>query len=120
VSKKTRMRECPAAGRPIETFECAAGRHTTYACPEACPFNVFATASYQKVQAIEHSADEKYVEWVESHAADRARFEADMRRSLGDHPNPAYFHRLAWPGIYHVGPGGDTCIGEGAKAGFPV
>jgi len=50
------MRECPAAKRPIEAFECAEGRHTTYACPESCPFNVFATASYQKFQAIEHSA----------------------------------------------------------------
>jgi hypothetical protein len=74
VSKKNRMRECPAAGRPIEAFECAEGRHTTYACPESCPFNVFATASYQKFQAIERSADEKYFAWVSEHAADRVQF----------------------------------------------
>ena len=57
MSKKNRMRACPAAGRPIEAFECAAGRHTTYACPESCPFNVFATANYHKFQAIERPAD---------------------------------------------------------------
>ena len=119
MSKKHRMRECPAAGRPIEAFECAAGRHTTYACPESCPFNVFATASYQKVRDIEHSADEKYVLWVMEHAADRAQFKADMRRSIGDQPSAAYFHRLAWHGVYRVGPGGDTCLGAWAKAGFP-
>jgi hypothetical protein len=119
VSKKNRMRECPAAGRPIEAFECVAGRHTTYACPEPCPFNVFATADYPKVQALEHSADEKYIKWVEEHAADRAQFESDMRRLVGDRPSSGFFHRLAWHGVYRVGPGGDTCLGEWAKAGFP-
>ncbi len=118
MSKKNRLRECPAAGRAIEAFECAAGRHTTYACPESCPFNVFACASYPKVQEIEQSADEKYLKWVAAHAADRAQFEADMRRTLGDGPNPAYFHRLAWHGVYRIGPRGDTCLGEWAKAGF--
>jgi len=113
------MRECPAAGRPIEAFECAAGRHTTYACPESCPFNVFAPTNYQKVQAIEHSADEKNLAWVSEHAADPAQFEADMRRLVGDRPSSTFFHRLAWHGVYRVGPGGDTCLGEWAKAGFP-
>lgn len=113
------MRECPAAGRPIEAFECAAGRHTTYACPESCPFNVFATASYHKLRDIEHSADEKYFAWVVEHVADKAQFEADMRRLVGDRPSSGYFHRLAWHGVYRVGRGGDTCLGEWAKAGFP-
>jgi hypothetical protein len=80
---------------------------------------VFATASYQRFQAIEHSADEKYFTWVMEHAADRAQFEADMRRMVGDRPSSGYFHRLAWHGVYRVGPGGDTCLGEWAKAGFP-
>jgi len=113
------MRECPAAGRPIEAFECAEGRHTTYACPESCPFNVFATANYQKFRVIEHSADEKYFKWVTEHVADRAQFEADMRRLVGDQPSSVYFHRLAWHGVYRVGPGGETCVGEWDKAGFP-
>jgi hypothetical protein len=80
---------------------------------------VFATASYHKFRDIEHSADGKYFAWVMEHAADRAQFEADMRRLVEDRPSSAYFHRLAWHGIYRVGPGGDTCIGEWAKAGFP-
>jgi hypothetical protein len=113
------MRECPAAGHPIEAFECATGRHTTYACPESCPFNGFATGSYRKYQAIEHSADEKYFAWVVEHAADPAQFEADMRRLVGDRPSSGYFHRLAWHGVYRVGPSGDTCLGEWAKAAFP-
>ena len=119
MSKKKRMRECPAAGRPIETFECATSRHTVYACPESCPFNVFATANYQMFRAIEHAADEKYFGWVMEHAADRAQFAADMRRLAGTGPSSEYFHRLAWHGVYRVGPGGDTCLGEWAKAGFP-
>ena len=119
MSKKNRMRECPAAGRPIEAFECAAGRHTTYACPESCPFNVFATASYHKLRDIEHSADEKYFEWVVKHVADKSQFEADMQRLVGDGPSAGYFHRLAWHAVYRVGPSGDTCLGEWAKAGFP-
>jgi hypothetical protein len=113
------MRECPAAGRPIEAFECAEGRHTTYACPEPCPFNVFATTNYQKFQAIEHSADQKFFAWVMEHAADRTQFEADMRRLVGDQPSAGYFHRVAWHGVYRVGPGGETCLGAWAKAGFP-
>ena len=118
MSKKTRMRECPAAGRHIEAYECAAGRHTTYACPEACPFNVFSTGSYPNLLAIEHSADEKYFNWIMEHAADRTQFEADMRRLVGDRPSPGYFHRLAWHGVYRVEPGGETCLGQWAKAGF--
>src|ERR1035438_4349743 len=108
VSKKTRMRECPAAGKPIEVYECAEGRHTTYACPEQCPFNVFATANYPKFQAIEHSADEKFFRWVMEHAADRTQFESDMRRLVSDRPDAAYFHRVAWHGVYRAGPGGNT------------
>ncbi|MCX6926598.1 MAG: hypothetical protein NT154_25825, partial [Verrucomicrobia bacterium] len=119
MSKKTRMRECPAAGRPIEAYECAAGRHTTYACPEACPFNVFATASYPQMQVLERSIEEKYFTWVTDHAADRVQFAADMRRLAGGGPSAAFFHRLAWHGVYRVGPSGDTCLGEWAKAGFP-
>jgi hypothetical protein len=119
MSKKNRLRECPAAGRPIEAFECATGRHMTYACPESCPFNVFATASYSKFREIEHLAEKKYFEWVIDHAADPAQFQADMNRLVGDGPSPAVFHRLAWHGVYRVGPGGDTCLGQYAKAGFP-
>jgi hypothetical protein len=106
------MRECPAAGRPIEAFECAAGRHTTYACPECCPFNVFATANYPKVQAIEHTADEKHLAWVSEHAADQTQLEADMRRLVGDRPSPAFFHRLAW--LEKAPP--ELQVREGAKA----
>jgi hypothetical protein len=113
------MRECPAAGRPIEAFECAAGRHTIYACPEACAFNVFATANYRKFQAVEHSADEKFFPWLMAHAADRGRLEADLRRLAGSQPSAAYFHSLAWHGVYRIGPEGDTCLGQWAKAGFP-
>jgi hypothetical protein len=113
------MRKCPAAGRPIQAFECAEGRHTTYACPEPCPFNVFATANYQKFQAIEHSADQKFFAWVMEHAADRTQFEADMRRLVGDRPSAGYFHRVAWHGVYRVGPGGETCLGAWAKGGVP-
>ena len=113
------MRECPAAGRPIEAFECAAERHTSYACPEACPFNVFATASYEKFQAIERSADERFFGWLTAHVADRAQLEADMRRLVSDRPGSGYYHRLAWHGIYRVGPSGETCLGEWSKAGFP-
>jgi hypothetical protein len=91
----------------------------TYACPESCSFNVFASASYSKYQAIEHSADEKYFAWVTAHAADRRQFEADMRRLVGDRPSAGYFHRLAWHGVYRVGPDGQTCLGQWAKAGFP-
>ena len=112
------MRECPAAGRPIEAFECAEGRHTTYACPESCPFNVFASACYSKYQAIEQSAEEKFFAWLMAHAADRTQFEADMRRLAGDRPSVGYFHRVAWHGVYRVGPDGDTCLGKWAKAGF--
>ena len=119
MSKKNRMRDCPAAGRAIEAFECAAGRHTTYACPESCPFNVFAPANYAKFQEVEHSADEKYVAWVAKHAADPIQFEADMRRMVGDRPSPGYYHRLVWHGVYRVGADGETCLGRWAKAGFP-
>ena len=113
------MRECPVAGRAIEGFECATARHTKYACPESCPFNVFAVASYPKFQAIERSADEKYFAWVMGHATDRAQLESDMLQLGRSGPNQVLLHRMAWHGIYRVGPGGETCIGEWAKAGFP-
>jgi hypothetical protein len=120
VSKKNRLRHCPAAGRAIETVECAEGRHMTYACPESCPFNVFASASYPKFLEIERSADEKFMRWVERHATDPRQFEADMRRLLAEEdPSPAFFHRLAWHGSYRTGPDGNTCLGKWAKAGFP-
>ena len=113
------MRDCPAAGRPIEAFECAEGRHTNYACPESCPFNVFAPANYQKFQDLERSTDAKYIAWVAKHAADPIQFETDMRRVVGDRPSPGYYHRLAWHGVYRVGPDGETCLGKWAKARFP-
>ena len=91
----------------------------TYACPESCPFNMFASAAYPKFLEIERSADEKFMRWLERHATDPMEFEADMRRLLGDDPEPGFFHRLAWHGAYRIGPDGDTCLGQWAKAGFP-
>lgn len=60
VSKKARIRSCPAAGREITAIECAEGRHTVYSCPETGPFNAFAAANYHNFRGIEQAADEKF------------------------------------------------------------
>ncbi len=119
MGKKTKFRQCPAAGREITASDCAVGRHRTYACPETCPFNLFSIAEYEKERAVEHSADAKFLQWVKQHAADPEAFESDMRRLLEDSPNQRFFHSLAWHGMYRVGPKGLSCLGEWEQAGFP-
>lgn len=64
MGKKTKMRECPAAGRQITSTDCAIGRHTTYVCPDDCGFNLFSVRNYQNFQSIEVSADRKFLKWM--------------------------------------------------------
>ncbi len=119
MGTKTRNRACPAAGREITSSECGLGRHTTYACPEQCPFNPFSAANYDECGRIEHGAEKKLFEWMLANAPDRAQFKEGLQRVMGSGPNPRYFHYLAWHSVFQTGPDGDSCIGKWAKAGFP-
>ena len=119
MGKKTRNRACPAAGREITAFECGSGRHTTYACPEECPFNPFSAAHYDEFRHIEWAAEKKLFEWMVATVPDRAQFNAGLERVMGRGPNPRYFHYMAWHSVFQLGPDGDSCVGKWAKAGFP-
>jgi len=118
MGKKTRMRECPAAGREIEAFECAAGRHTTYSCPERCPFDPFSPAHYDQFRQIEQSADAKFLQWIFENVADRNQFAAGLDFRIGDAPNNPYFHYLAWHGVYRKDSNGETCVEQWSKSAF--
>ena len=119
MSKKNRMRVCPAAGRTIEAYECGAGRHITFACPEHCPFNAFSASNYDQFVGLEHSGDEKFFQWLIDHVPNKLQFEAGLQTRIGDAPNNPYFHYLAWHGIYRTDSNGETCLGKWAKSGFP-
>jgi hypothetical protein len=64
MSRKTRFRECPAAGRAITAVECGQGRHVAYHCPDGCSFNPFSTANYDQYLTLERHADEKLLQWM--------------------------------------------------------
>ena len=119
MGKKTRSRPCPAAGREITAAECGAGRHTTYACPEQCPFNPFSAANYEEFGRIENATEKKLLEWLMANVPDPTRFKIGLQGLIGDAPNTSFFHYLAWHGVFQVNPDGETCIGKWAKAGFP-
>ncbi len=119
MGKKTKDRDCPAAGHPISSAECGEGRQTVFACPEQCPFNPFATANYEAFGVLERAVDEKFFNWTVEHVENRAQFEHGLKKLLGEAPNAAYYDYLAWHGIYRLGPDGETCIGHWAKAGYP-
>jgi hypothetical protein len=119
MGKKTRNRACPAAGREITAFECGSGRHTTYACPEQCPFNPFSAANYDEFRRIEWAAEKKLFEWMLATMPDRAEFNLGLERVMGKGPNTRYFHYMAWHSVFQLGPDGDSCTGKWAKAGFP-
>ncbi|HXP60100.1 MAG TPA: hypothetical protein VN829_06385 [Dongiaceae bacterium] len=119
MGAKTRNRACPAAGREITAFECGSGRHTTYACPEECPFNPFSVANYDDFRRIEWAAEKKLFEWMLATVPDRAQFNQGLERVIGRGPNPRYFHYMAWHSVFQLGPDGDSCVGKWAKAGFP-
>ncbi|HRT08941.1 MAG TPA: hypothetical protein P5233_11195 [Candidatus Paceibacterota bacterium] len=119
MGKKTRLRDCPAAGRLIEAAECALGRHTTYACPEGCRFNVFAPASYEALKTIELSADKKFFGWLLDHVPSRAEFEAGLDRLLDEGPiSAAYFRYLSWHGVYRKDAQGRSVLDRWAEADF--
>jgi hypothetical protein len=119
VGKKTKTRDCPAAGRQITSSECAIGRHTAYACPETCSFNVFSVHNYPDFRSIEDSANQKFFNWLLENVPDRAAFESGLQRRLDGEASTPYFHYLAWHGVYQVGPDGDSILGKWEKAGFP-
>jgi hypothetical protein len=119
MSKKNRLRDCPAAARSIEAFECGAGRHTVFACPEECPFNPFAAANYASFQQLELNADGKMFQWMSANVAKPGEFAALTQKLAGDSPNVAFFNHLAWQGVYRLDANGESCLGKWAKAGFP-
>ncbi len=119
MGKKTRSRACPAAGREITAAECGSGRHTTYACPEECPFNPFSAANYDQFSRIENGAEKRFLEWILANAPDRAQIALELERAVGSGPNVRLFHCLSWHGVFRTDPDGQTCIGKWAKAGFP-
>jgi hypothetical protein len=116
MGKKTRMRLCPAAGRHIESFECAEGRHITFACPDGCPFNPFATANYDQYLNLERVADEKLLQWM----AKRFREEQSqqLRARLGSGPNAAFFQYLSQQCFYERNTEGKTFVETWAENGF--
>src|SRR6266404_335370 len=119
MSKKNRMRDCPAAGRAIEAFECAEGRHTTYACPEHCPFNPFSASNYENYGKIEGGADTKFFNWLVKYSPNPDEFETRIGRALEDRPDSQFFHTFAWHSVYLKNPDGSTCLERGARQGFP-
>jgi hypothetical protein len=119
MGKKTKMRECPAAGHAITSAECGAGRHAMYVCPEHCAFNPFATANYEQYLKIENAADEKFFRFLLENIPNRSQFEAGLKPLVGDRPDSELFCYLAWHGYYRTGLDGETVIGRLAKAGFP-
>lgn len=118
MSKKNRLRACPAAGRSIEAYECALGRHGTYSCPETCEFNHFAVAHYTQYGEIEQSADKKLIEWAADNVADKSQFETGIQARMRKDPHNPYFHFLAWHIFYQVDANGDTCVAKWSKANF--
>lgn len=119
MGKKTRMRECPAAGRAIDTAECAVGRHTTYACPPSCRFNVFGVDSYETFKTMERTADEKFFDWLTEHIPSRAEFEAGLKRLMEGPISAAYFRYLSWHGVYRKDAQGRSVLDRWAEDGFP-
>src|SRR5262249_5718494 len=120
VSKKNRMRECPAAGRAIESFECAMGRHTTYACPDHCVFNPFSVANYEQYTEFERAVDEKFSNWAMPDCINRdSKFETELKARLDEAPDISCLNYLAWRYFYHEDSDGTTCIARFARAGFP-
>jgi hypothetical protein len=114
------MRECPAAGRAIEAFECATGRHSTYACPDHCLFSPFSAANYEQYTAIERAVDEKFFNWAMADCtAHDSKFESELRVRMGDEAGVSGLTYLAWRYFYHQDSDGTTCIGRFARAGFP-
>jgi hypothetical protein len=118
VSKKNKLRACPAAGRTIEAFECALGRHTTYSCPESCEFNHFSVAHYDQYGEIERAADKKLIEWAAENVADKSRFEVDLQSRMLKDMHNSFFHFFAWHLFYRRDENGGTCLAKWAKSNF--
>jgi hypothetical protein len=118
MGKKTRLRECPAAGHAIEAAECTVGRHTKYACPPSCRFNVFGLESYETFKTIERSVDEKFFGWLLDHVPSRAEFEAGLERLASGPISAAYFRYLSWHGVYRKDAQGRSVLDRWAEAEF--
>lgn len=63
MAKKTKKRDCPAAGEVITSAECGSGRHRKYACPPDCGYNPFGPGQYDEVLAIEEKLDNELMRW---------------------------------------------------------
>ncbi len=59
MSKASKKRTCPAAGREITAAECGAGRISRFACPADCTFNPWRLEAYGESLAINDRLDAK-------------------------------------------------------------
>jgi hypothetical protein len=62
VSKVSKSRACPAAGREIRSAECGENRNSAYRCPSNCTFNPLTPANYNQLLEIEQKVDNTVME----------------------------------------------------------
>jgi len=83
MSKKSKVRLCPALGREITSAECGEGRHQTIACPAECAHNPFAPINYDASLDLETKLDQRSLgAWADEIGKEKvlAVLEAGKRR----------------------------------------
>ena len=119
MSKYSKRRACPAAGRDISTAECGEKRGSQYACPVDCAYSPLAPANYLQLLEIEDSLDHKCMDYLLEHASDRAGMERALQKARHE-SNPHALHAFyEWNLFFAPDSHGLTCAQRWEKSGFP-
>ena len=117
MSKSPKLRPCPALGGDISPADCGGQRHSRLACPEHCPHNPFASASYSHALEIEDRLDRKTVQRleVETHDHESLQWEISHAKRNGVHGIHAFF---AWKLFFEHGADQTTFAERWERSGF--
>ncbi len=120
MSKVSKLRACPAAGREMTPAECGEGRGSRFACPPECGFNPFSPANYDELLRLEEKVDELALQWLERHSPDRAALERDLWQASSPGASLHALHAtIVWRIYFEKDAGGMTCAQRWEEAGFP-
>ena len=118
MSKSSKRRNCPAAGREISSAECGEGRQSRFACPADCPFNPFSAQNYSQYLEIEEAADNAMMERLHLDSSDPAALRREMSRFSSPRDILGRTSLIAWQCLYLTDEKGKTLLQRWQEQGF--
>ena len=119
MSKASKKRHCPAAGREITPAECGEGRGSRFACPADCGFSPFASANYGQLLELEEGLDGLSLARLKEDSTDRSALTQRFQSAIRSSSQQDLHALIVWRFLYQTDADGRTCAQRWEQAGFP-